>query len=230
MNPTDGQENNTLPSPWSQWQPARSPWASHVVTVAPTVVLAIALREQEQQKPWLLATWAPVAVVAQPQVGLAARDPATQDLTALLAPVSTTACQPGTVRHHDVGSQLLGGEQPGMQGRLSDRRGTTASPAHGSETRGEPEGLHLGGRVVEGLHVGERVGGVHRGLGEGDVDGLGQVAAGAALVCGVVAGARAHAVRAAKRAGLLSACFWVPACLRLPSSAQRTHLPIHGTA
>ena len=40
-----------------------------------------------------------MAVVAQPQVGLVANEPATHDLTALLAPVKTTACMLAACQH-----------------------------------------------------------------------------------------------------------------------------------
>lgn len=49
------------------------------------------LREHEQQKPWLLSMRLLLPSLAQPQVGLAARDPSAHDLTVLDAPVSTTA-------------------------------------------------------------------------------------------------------------------------------------------
>lgn len=59
----------------------------------------------------------------------------------------------------------------------------------------------LVGLAVEGLDVGEGVGGHDCTLGEGDIDGLGQVSAGAGGVFGVVTCAGALAISAAEEAG-----------------------------
>lgn len=57
------------------------------------------------------------------------------------------------------------------------------------------------GLAVEGFDVGEGVGGHDCALGKGDIDGLGQVSAGAGGVFGVVTCAGALAVGAAEEAG-----------------------------
>ena len=58
----------------------------------PRVAAARAEEVQEQQKPWLAGMRAPLASVAQPQVGVSLRGPSLQEDMGKFAPVLMIAC------------------------------------------------------------------------------------------------------------------------------------------
>ena len=142
-------------------------WHLRWVVPLPRVAAAKAEEVQEQQKPWLANTLLPLASVAQPHVGLVLRPPASHVFSARFAPVRMTACackQPGW---HVA---LMVGHAP-------------SNVAHSLRLH------HLGGLPVVGLLVRQRVCRKDGALGDGDVDGVCQVAALTIRIRQIIAGA-----------------------------------------